>query len=132
MIKTLILPLAAAALVGLTGCAGTSDRTAGRVMDDKAVNARVKDALDDATVYKFDSVDVSTHNGVVQLSGWATTDEQKTKAAQIARGVEGVHEVINNISIKVTPTGRDSGYPNRTNGTPPKADAPLKQSDEIK
>lgn len=131
LLKAMVLPLATAALMSITACSSTSDRTAGRVIDDKMVNHKVKDALDDATVYKFDDIDVTTHNGVVQLSGWATTEEQKTKAAEIVRRVEGVQDVINNISIKVTPTGRDSGYPNReTNGLPRKSDAPVKVPDE--
>ena len=132
-LQTFILPLAAAAiLAGFTGCSSTGDRTAGRVIDDKMVTHKVKSALNKETVYKFDDVDVATHNGVVQLSGWATTEEQKAKAADVARTVEGVSDVLNNISVKLTPTGRDSeksGYPARdTNNVPPRSDAPIKST----
>jgi hyperosmotically inducible protein len=129
-----LLPLAATvALAGFTGCVSTNDRTAGRVIDDKMVTGKVKDALDDETVYKFDDIDVATHNGIVQLSGWAATEEQKEKAAEVARRVEGVHDVLNNISVKLTPTGRESdksGYPSRdTNNVPPRSDAPIKSTE---
>jgi hyperosmotically inducible periplasmic protein len=130
-----ILPLAAAvALAGFTGCESTKgdDRTAGRTMDDKAVTGKVKDALSEQTVYKFDDIDVATHNGIVQLSGWASTEAQKQKAAEVARQVEGVHDVLNNISVKLTPTGREgekSGYPANTNNVPPRSDAPTKSTE---
>ena len=50
-----------------------------------------------------------TYGGVVQLSGFVGTDDQKTKAAELARNVDGVREVINNISLKPTATGAASG-----------------------
>ena len=95
----------------------TSERSAGRQIDDRIVNSRVKDALDDAPVYKFPEVRVMTYAGVVQLSGFVATDDQKAKAAELARKVEGVHEVINNISLKPTATGRESGTQLQPNGT---------------
>jgi hypothetical protein len=102
---------ASVALVALTGCmSSSSERSAGRQLDDRIVNSKVKDALDDAPVYKFPEVRVMTYGGVVQLSGFVSSEEQKTKAAELAKKVEGVHEVINNISLKPMATGRESGY----------------------
>ena len=102
---------ASVALMTWTGCmSSNSDRSAGRQLDDRIVNSKVKDALDDAPVYKFPEVRVMTYGGVVQLSGFVSSEEQKTKAAELAKRVEGVHEVINNISLKPTATGRESGY----------------------
>jgi hyperosmotically inducible periplasmic protein len=127
--KTLLMPLAmAATLAGLIGCASDGDRTVGRVIDDRMVNSNVKEALDEATVYKFDDVQVSTHNGVVQLSGFAASEDQIAKAGEIASRVDGVNRVLNNISLKLTPTGREGGYPERgtTNTAPVKSGAPVK------
>lgn len=101
---------ASLAMMALTGCQSTSERSAGRQLDDRIVNSKVKDALDDAPVYKFPEVRVMTYGGVVQLSGFVNDEEQKAKAGELARKVEGVHDVINNISLKPTPTGRESGY----------------------
>lgn len=84
---------------GIMGCANDPYRTSGRVMDDRTVKNRVKDALNDSPVYKFPHVDVITYNGVVQLNGFVHRDEQKAVAAEMARGIEGVRDVINNISI---------------------------------
>jgi hyperosmotically inducible periplasmic protein len=100
---------ASVAIMALTGCRSTADRTAGRQLDDRIVNSKVKDSLADSPVYKFPEVRVMTYGGVVQLSGFVNTDEQKTKATELARKVEGVHEVINNISLKPTAAGGASG-----------------------
>ena len=84
-----------------TGCAGNrTERSTGEYIDDKAVQARVKSALGDHKEYKFGDVEVKAFKGSVQLSGFVNSDDQKDKAAEIAKKVDGVREVINNISIK--------------------------------
>lgn len=105
----------------LTGCStfqrGDGDRTAGRVVDDKRITASVKDRLDDETVYKFNDIDVRTYQGVVQLSGFVKTEEQKARAGRIAEETPGVARVVNSIVLKpegqenLTPTGRAQGEP---------------------
>ena len=97
-----------ASLGGLAGCA-SADRSSGQVMDDMMISRRVSGALGDSPIYKFNDVDVKTYNGVVQLSGWAMSQEQKGKAADIAKHVSGVREVINNISVKTQAMGGTSG-----------------------
>ena len=89
----------AALVAGIVGCAKDPYRSSGRVMDDRSVKNRVKSALNDSPVYKFPHVDVTTYNGVVQLNGFVHRDEQKAVAAEMARSIEGVRDVINNISI---------------------------------
>jgi osmotically-inducible protein OsmY len=51
-------------------------------------------------VVKALDVKVETFKGVVQLSGFVETPEQKSRAEQIARNISGVQSVKNNISIK--------------------------------
>jgi len=117
---TVLAAIAGAAL--LSGCSawqrGDGDRTAGRVMDDKKITANIKDRLEDETVYKFPDVDVRTFNGVVQLSGFVKTEDQKQRAGQVAEQSPGVARVVNSIVLKasedntLTPTGReDTGTP---------------------
>src|ERR1044071_2818825 len=96
MAKRLLVAVAALALVA--GCETTStkdERSEGRIMDDKTITENVQKELQREPVYKFDSVKVSTFGGVVQLSGFVNTDEQKSRAAEIAQAVPGVHEVAN-------------------------------------
>ena len=102
------------AMFALTGCEmlnhHSGDRTAGRALDDKTITATVQHDLNREPVYKFDSVDVKTYDGVVQLSGFVDTEDQKRKAGDIAKQAEGVTQVVNNISLKpagnLQPTGR--------------------------
>jgi hyperosmotically inducible protein len=47
-------------------------------------------------------VKVQTFKGVVQLSGFVNSRDQKNRAGDLARKVEGVKEVENNITVKET------------------------------
>jgi osmotically-inducible protein OsmY len=114
------------AMIALTGCEmmnhhNDSDRTAGRALDDKTITASVQHDLNREPVYKFNDVDVKTFDGVVQLSGFVETSQQKDRAGDIAKRVEGVSQVVNNITLKpsdnnnLEPTGRTSDYNNNNN-----------------
>ena len=78
-----------------------ANRSTGQAVDDTVIAARVKgelagkSGLDTAT-----SVNVEVNSGVVELSGFVGTLDQKSKASEIARGVDGVKSVQNNISLK--------------------------------
>ena len=119
-LKKLILISGTSAIIavtGLTGCktsSSDSERTAGREMDDRGISEKVAEKLRGEPVYKFGDVDVRTFGGVVQLSGFVTTEDQKHRAGELAETVTGVTRVINNISLKpdnLTPTGKkDPGY----------------------
>jgi hyperosmotically inducible protein len=50
----------------------------------------------------FTRVDVDTERGVVNLSGVVQTAEQKARAAEIARQVNGVKRVNNNLQVQST------------------------------
>jgi osmotically-inducible protein OsmY len=95
LIATVMLTLA------LIGCAGTSNSTStGEYIDDRAISAKVKTALhtdDDVSGFQ---VNVETFKGTVQLSGFVDTAAQAERAEEIARGVDGVEDVVNNISVK--------------------------------
>jgi len=96
--------LIAAPLVLTSGCAGTATRqSTGEFVDDSALTAKVKTELIKDPVVKARQVEVETFKGTVQLSGFVDTEEQKSRAAEIARGITGVNEVKNNISVKTTP-----------------------------
>jgi hyperosmotically inducible protein len=104
--KQMVLALtvgATVALTGLTGCS-TGNRTAGRAMDDRMVARRVKHELAHAQIYKFPDVNVATYAGVVQLSGFIDTPDQRAKAGDIAARTSGVHEVVNSLVLKPTST----------------------------
>jgi osmotically-inducible protein OsmY len=99
-ILCLACTLGVAAAVGLTGCAGNRyhDST-GEYIDDSSLTARVKGALGDDS-YKYPDVKVTTFKGTVQLSGFVDDRSQKDRAGDIAKGVQGVKDVDNNITVK--------------------------------
>lgn len=73
---------------------------AGKYIDDAWITARVKALmLKDEGVKGLD-VNVETHRGVVQLAGWVNTPAQITQAEIIARRVDGVKAVKNDLAVK--------------------------------
>ena|ERR1700729_3120636 len=98
----LILCLGAMPLVTMvTGCAGDRyHQSTGEAIDDEGISMHVRSALSDDTQYKYDGVSVKTFKGTVQLSGFVDTHAQKSRAAELAKGVEGVKDVENNITVK--------------------------------
>jgi hyperosmotically inducible protein len=120
-LKKIVLLSGMSAVMALTGCEMMNhhegDRTAGRALDDKTITATVQHDLNREPVYKFNDVEIKTFDGVVQLSGFVDTDEQKRRAGEIASGAEGVTQVVNNITLKpannnLAPTGRPNDYNN--------------------
>ena len=93
--------LTTAAVGSFTGCAGNSnERSTGQYIDDKQLQHEVRSSLSDNAEYKFDNVNVDVYRGTVQLSGFVQTSQQKDKAEQIAKGVQGVQNVQDNITVQ--------------------------------
>ena len=103
-LSALILSVGALAMTSaMTGCAGDRyTQSTGEHIDDKAESSRVRSALSDDTQYKYGDVKVQTFKGVVQLSGFVNSRDQKNRAGDLAKKVEGVKEVENNITVKET------------------------------
>jgi osmotically-inducible protein OsmY len=103
-LKVLSLVLAFGALTtvcSLTGCAGDRyTQSTGERIDDKVDSGRVRKALSDDTQYKYGDVNVQTFKGVVQLSGFVNSRDQKNRAGDLAKRVQGVRDVENNITVK--------------------------------
>ena len=89
-------------LLGVTGCTTGSryEQSSGERIDDHGTSSRVRAALADDSQYKYDGVNVETFKGVVQLSGFVNTRDQKNRAGDLARKVKGVTDVENNITVK--------------------------------
>jgi osmotically-inducible protein OsmY len=100
--KPFLTAALALACVGFfAGCAATptSDST-GQYVDDSVITTRVKSALlGDERVKSFE-VGVETMKGVVQLSGFVNSSDQKSAAGEDARAVTGVKSVRNNLIVK--------------------------------
>jgi osmotically-inducible protein OsmY len=78
-----------------------SKETTGQYVDDATVTAKVKTAIaSDVGVKAASNVNVETYRGVVQLSGFADSEDQASKAVTAAKKVNGVRSVKNDIRIK--------------------------------
>lgn len=91
----------AAATLALTGCAITSGQSSvGEYVDDTALTARVKAKLAEDERVSAMRVNVDTMDSVVHLSGFATSQAEKNRAAEVARAVPGVKSVRNNLVVR--------------------------------
>ena len=78
----------------------TSDRTVGEVVDDATITAKVKTALIGNADTSAFQINVSTREGVVQLSGFVSDADEKYTAGNLASNVAGVRHVDNELEIK--------------------------------
>jgi osmotically-inducible protein OsmY len=88
------------------GCSATATRkSTGEFIDDATITAKVKTAFAQDPGVKALDVKIDTFKGNVQLNGFVSTAEEKARAEQIARGIQGVVNVQNNVTVK-TQTAR--------------------------
>lgn len=78
-------------------------RRTGEYIDDKTLEARVAAALARASDVSVMSVEVEAYRGDVSLGGFVASEDEKQRAAEIARGVAGVHTVTNGIAVRPPP-----------------------------
>jgi hyperosmotically inducible protein len=78
-------------------------RPASRPVADTVIAARVKDSLQGADLSSDSNVNVEVSKGVVQLSGFVSTPQEKARAGDLASGVEGVRDVENQIALTDEP-----------------------------
>ena len=74
--------------------------TAGQVIDDATVTASVKAMLAEESATKAHQINVETQKGVVQLTGFVDSTAARTRAGELARSVDGVAVVRNDIEIR--------------------------------
>lgn len=92
----------ALSIVGIApGCAGDRHhQSTGEYIDDSTITSKVKAALLADKGVSGLAVKVKTYKGVVQLSGFVDTADQKSRAGEITRGINGVQAVKNDITVK--------------------------------
>lgn len=92
--------------IGTAALVANDRRTTDTVLSDerieKTINARLKNELGDQG-----RVNVNTFNRSVLLSGEARTEEHKTHAEHIARQVDGVKTIYNEVDVTAFRTPRE-------------------------
>jgi len=72
----------------------------GRYIDDATLSTRVKRALVDDPALGAARISVEAQQGIVLISGFANSEEEKTRAASVAGSVPEVREVQNNLIVR--------------------------------
>lgn len=101
LFKRLTAVFLAIALASALGCAG--DRThesTGEYTSDTWITTKVKAALVEDPMVKATEVNVETFKGVVQLSGFVSSNAAMSQAVRVASGIKGVSSVRNDMRIK--------------------------------
>jgi hyperosmotically inducible protein len=87
----------------LAACSLFSGReTTGQYVDDTTITAKVKEAFVADSQVKASQVNVETMQGVVQLSGFVDSASTEARAVRLAKQVNGVKDVQDNISVRTT------------------------------
>lgn len=103
-----VLALAAAVLLWLAGPAAAETATGDVQLSDAWLTAKTKLALLADEDVSGSSINVDTSSAVVTLKGEVEDQAQKARALQIARGIEGVKQVQDHLTIKPTRSGSAS------------------------
>lgn len=96
-----IVAVALASALALGACAETkTSQSTGAYIDDTVITTKVKTAILEDPALKVMQIQVETNQNVVQLSGFVDSQQMATRAGTVARGVEGVSSVRNDLIVK--------------------------------
>src|SRR5512135_2988470 len=88
-------------LLSMLGCASTAQQEGtGEYVDDSVITTKVKAAIFNEPSLKVAEINVETFKGIVQLSGFVSSRADMDKAVEVARGVNGVKSVKNDMQLK--------------------------------
>ena len=97
-----VLPITAMLALGCARTAQPSEtpRTAGDAINDATITASVKIALAFKPGVAATDINVDTDRGVVTLRGEVGTEAERQLAVMVARDVDSVTEVVNDIRVR--------------------------------
>jgi osmotically-inducible protein OsmY len=100
-LKYLITIFTAIIFMSILGCASTTkSEGTGEYLDDSVITTKVKAAVFNEPTLKATEINVETYKGVVQLSGFVSSQSAINRAEEVARGVTGVKSVKNDMRVK--------------------------------
>ena len=83
------------------GCASAAKQEGtGEYVDDTVITTKVKAAIFNEPTLKSAEINVETFKGVVQLSGFVSSQTAENKAVEVASTVAGVKSVKNDMRLK--------------------------------
>ena len=88
-------------LAAVAGCASSpKHESTGQYVDDTAITAKVKSDILGEPTLKSAEINVETFKGVVQLSGFVSSQANVNTAIVVAKNVKGVSSVTNKMTVK--------------------------------
>lgn len=100
-LKNIYIIMAALLFVSMLGCASTSKTEGtGEYIDDSVITTKVKAAIFNEPTLKSAEINVETFKGIVQLSGFVSSQADISKAVEIAKKVDNVKSVKNSMRVK--------------------------------
>jgi len=101
MIQRSVSFIAILAMAATLGCASTSkSEGTGEYIDDTVITGKVKAAILEQPGLKSAEINVETFKGVVQLSGFVSSQADVNSAVMVAKNVKGVSSVKNDMRVK--------------------------------
>jgi hyperosmotically inducible periplasmic protein len=95
------IAVAAVALLSMAACTSTrTQKSAGEQIDDTVITGKIKADLIGDPVTKAHEIDVEVFKGRVQLNGFVRDNDMRQRAVAIAKQVNGVVAVDNNLKLK--------------------------------
>jgi hyperosmotically inducible periplasmic protein len=92
--------LSGVTLIG-TGCSVMrGQETTGAYVDDTSITTAIKAKFVEDKTVSAAAINVHTQNGTVQLSGFAKSQAEKSRAADIARSTKGVRDVRDDVIVR--------------------------------
>jgi len=88
-----------AALVFLHAVPAPGQQPSTDTVDDSVIAATIKAGLLDNRNTSGTRINVDSYQGVVQLSGFARSEGEKTAATKVAESVSGVKKVVNSVAV---------------------------------
>lgn len=100
LVKKMAILLTLALPVLVVACAQTMpSESPGKSVDDAGITTRVESAFQQDLTLKATHIDVVTSKSIVQLSGFVATPDMIVRAGQVARRVNGVSAVQNDLMV---------------------------------
>ena len=100
-INTFTALVATTILLATLGCASSRTHEAtGQYVDDSVITTKIKSAILGEPGLKVSEINVETFKGVVQLSGFVSSQADINSAVMVAKNVKGVSSVKNDMRVK--------------------------------
>ena len=85
----------------MLGCASTATtESTGEYIDDSVITTKVKAAIFNEPTLKSTEINVKTFKGIVQLSGFVSSQADISRAMEVAKTIVGAKFVRNSLYVK--------------------------------